>query len=74
MIIIVAITIGIHIATIVLPNLAGAIFEMVLQSNLDVGFEMFDVVQILFLFSMAYIFEYGYEIQLDSKGKMYGEE
>ncbi len=62
------------IATIVLPNLAGAAFELILQSDLGVGFELFDVVQILFLFSMAYIFEYGYEIQLDSKGKMYGEE
>lgn len=62
------------IATIVLPNFAGAIFEIILQSDLDIGFEVFDVVQILFLFSMAYIFEYGYEIQLDSKGKMYGEE
>ena len=25
------------------------------------------------MFIMAYIFEYGYELQLDSKAKMYGE-
>ena len=62
------------IATIILPNVAGSIFEMVLQADLNVGVEALDVVEILFLFSMAYIFEYGYEIQLDSKGKMYGEE
>lgn len=62
------------IATIVLPNIAGIMFELILNSDLDVGFEMFDVIQILFLFSMAYIFEYGHEIQLDSKGKMYGDE
>lgn len=61
------------IATIVLPNIAGVMFELILNSDLDVGFEMFDVVQILFLFSMAYIFEYGHEIQLDSKGKIYGD-
>ena len=30
--------------------------------------------EILFMFVLAYIFEYGYEIQLDSKGKMYGQE
>lgn len=33
-----------------------------------------DLVYILFLYTMSYIFEYGYEIQLDSNGKMYGDE
>ena len=61
------------IATIILPIIPGGIFELIMKSDLDVGFELFDVVEILFLFSMAYIFEYGYELQLDSKGKMYGE-
>lgn len=61
------------IATIVLPNIAGGVFELILKSDLDVGFGLFDVIQILFLFSMAYIFEYGYEIQQDTKAKMYGE-
>lgn len=61
------------IATIILPSIFGAIFELILKSDLDVDFELFDIVEILFLFSMAYIFEYGHEIQLDSKGKMYGE-
>jgi len=62
------------IATIVLSTIPGAMFELILKSDLNVELELFDVVQILFLFSMAYIFEYGYEIQLDSKGKMYGDE
>lgn len=55
----------------------SGIFEIVLvfliHNRFDVGFEAFDLVEILFLFSIAYIFEYGYEIQLDSNGKMYGE-
>lgn len=62
------------IATIVLSTIPGAMFELILKSDLNVELELFDIVQILFLFSMAYIFEYGYEIQLDSKGKMYGDE
>ncbi len=62
------------IATIILPNISGIIFELILKSDLGVGLELFNVVEILFLFSMAYIFEYGYEIQKDSKGKMYGDE
>ena len=40
----------------------------------DIEFSMFNIVEILFLYSMSLIFEYGYEIQLDSKGKMYGGE
>lgn len=64
----------IMIATIILPNIFGTIFELLLNSDLNIGFEMLDIIQILFLFSMAYIFEYGHEIQLDSKGKIYGDE
>ena len=62
------------IAVTILPSIMGVIFEVVLQMDLNVGFELFSLVEILFLFSIAYIFQYGYEIQLDSKGKMYGEE
>ena len=61
------------IATI-LPNISGVIGEMIIGENLGLGFEMLDLIYILFLFSMSYIFEYGYQIQLDSKGKMYGDE
>ncbi len=58
----------------IFPNILGVIFETILKMDLDVRFEMFSLVEILFLFSIAYIFQYGYEIQLDSKGKMYGDE
>lgn len=58
----------------ILPNVTGALFEVLLKADLDIGFELFNIVEILFLFSIAYIFQYGYEIQLDSKGKMYGDE
>ena len=62
------------IAAILIPNISGGLFELVLNKDLNIGLELFDIVEILFLFTMAYIFEYGYEIQLDSNGKMYGEE
>lgn len=58
----------------ILPNITGILFEAILKMDLDVEFEMFSLIEILFLFSIAYIFQYGYEIQLDSKGKMYGDE
>ena len=61
------------IAVTIIPNLMGIIFEAILKMDLDIGFELFSVVEILFLFSIAYIFQYGYEIQLDTKAKMYGD-
>lgn len=63
----------IMIVALVLPTCGGIIFEKILKADLDVGFELFDIVQILFLFGIAYIFEYGYELQQDTKAKMYGE-
>jgi len=57
---------------IILPNISGVIFEFILTVDLNIGFEVINLMEILFLFSIAYIFEYGYEIQLDSKGEMYG--
>lgn len=64
----------IMIFALALPSIGGIIFEKILSTDLDVGFELFDIVQILFLFGISYIFEYGYELQLDSKCKMYGNE
>ena len=62
------------IIVLALPTFGGIIFEKIIATDLDVGFELFDIVQILFLFGIAYIFEYGHELQLDSNGKMYGNE
>ena len=62
------------IITIIGPNIVGIITEKIIGEDLGIGFETFDFIYILFLFSMSYIFEYGYQIQLDSNGKMYGEE
>ncbi len=61
------------IIALILPSCGGIIFEKLLRADLGVDFELFDVVQILFLFGISYIFEYGYELQQDTKAKMYGE-
>ena len=61
------------IAITLLPGVLGAIFEIVLDTDLNVGLELYSLIEVLFLFSIAYIFQYGYEIQLDSKGIMYGD-
>ena len=61
------------IAIIIIQSLANLSMEMLSkQVNLDIN--MTNIFEILLLFALSYIFEYGYEIQLDSKGKIYGEE
>ena len=61
------------IANIVIPSIVGGIASIATHIDLDLELSGFNLIEILFLFSMSYIFEYGYEIQLDSKGKMYGD-
>ena len=60
------------IVYIILPNISGVLFEHILNVDLNIGFESLSLIEILFLFSIAYIFEYGYKIQQDSQGEMYG--
>lgn len=62
------------IALIVIPSISAVMFELMVQKDLNIDFNTFSVLEILIIFVMSYIFEYGYEIQLDSKGTMYGKE
>lgn len=62
------------IICIILSGIGEGILNSALRDEVSFGLEMFDIVEILFLYVLSYIFEYGYEIQKDSKGKMYGEE
>ena len=54
------------IITILLPSIT--------ENSITIGIDLLEVLYILIIFCISYIFEYGYEIQLDSKGKIYGEE
>ena len=62
------------IACIILPGIAEIIINIPLKGEFISEFTGMNIIEILFLYSMGLIFEYGYEIQRDSKGKMYGEE
>lgn len=61
------------IIVIILPNIGGVIFNLLLTTKIDIDFELFDIVEILFLFSLAYIFEYGRLMELGSNSRMYGD-
>ena len=63
------------IALIMVNPLAETFFSLIYNvSGNTGGFELMSILEILIIFSMSYIFEYGYEIQKDSKGKMYGKD
>lgn len=62
------------IIAIIGPIIGGLIFQAILKIDMNISIELMDVMLILIIFSLVYVFEYGYEIQVDSKGKMYGDE
>ena len=60
------------IVLIIIFPLSGSLFNLILDlSNEESLFDLMNILEILIIFSMSYIFEYGYEIQKDSKGKIY---
>ncbi len=61
------------IINIILPDISAIMVEFVSNTNIHSDFDSINILYILFLLSMSYIFEYGYLIQQDSKGQMYGE-
>ena len=54
------------IITILLPSIT--------ENSITIGIDLIEILYILIIFCISYIFEYGYEIQLDSKGKIYGDQ
>lgn len=60
------------IAAIIASGIGEGIMEALYTSEFTMGISSIDIVEILFLFAMSYIFKYGYMIQQDSEGVMYG--
>ena len=57
------------IVAIILPTIGGMIFNNLLTAETNIDFELFDIVEILFLFSLSYVFEYGRLIEIENKAK-----
>lgn len=62
------------ITCIILSAIGQTILNIPLREQVNLELNLLNIIEILFLYSMSLVFEYGHEIQLDSKGKMYGEE
>ncbi len=61
------------IALVIIQSITNFMIES-LNNHINIHIDMINIFEILLLFAFSYIFEYGYEIQLDSKGKIYGDE
>ncbi|MCR5146661.1 MAG: helix-turn-helix domain-containing protein [Clostridia bacterium] len=59
------------IAVTITSGIANAIVGVITERDFNFGV---DLISALVFYSIAYIFEYGYELQLDSKAKIYGDE
>jgi len=62
------------ITCIILSSIGQTILNIPLRGQVNLELNILNIIEILFLYSMSIVFEYGHEIQLDSKGKMYDEE
>lgn len=63
----------IMIISIILPTAMDLIVNLTLKGNLDVNITTYNIFEILIVFTLAYIFEYGYKLQEKSKLTMYDE-
>lgn len=61
------------IAAIITSTIGTGLFSISMATE-DIDINLFNIIEIIFLYAMSYIFEYGYHIQKDSNGKMYSEE
>ena len=55
------------------PDFFGTISGVIFNIDLEVEINMIDYLFVVIILAIAYIFKYGYEIQLDSKGRIYGD-
>jgi len=64
------------IALILITPISDILFSIILgiSTSGSSPFELMSILEILIIFSMSYIFEYGYEMQKDSQARMYNEK
>ena len=64
------------IALILITPISDILFSIILgiSTGGSSPFELMSILEILIIFSMSYIFEYGYEMQKDSQARMYNEK
>ena len=59
---------------VLIPDLFGSISSLIFKLNLEVEIDIINYLFVAIIIAISYIFKYGYEIQLDSNGRIYGDE
>jgi len=59
------------IIAIILTSQGSAIINVAISRDEVVEFNQFNITEIIFIYAMSLVIEYGYRIQKESKGKMY---
>lgn len=59
---------------LLIPDMSGILAQLIYNLNLDAEIDLSNYLFVVILTIIVYIFKYGYEIQLDSKGKIYNNK
>lgn len=62
------------ISYLLFPDIAGTLFQLITKINMNIDYEFTKLIYVLIIVCIYYIFDYGHQIQLDSKGKVYGND
>lgn len=58
---------------LIFPDVSGTLFQWITKIDMNIDYEITKIFYVLIIICFYYIFDYGHQIQLDSKGKIYGE-
>ena len=61
------------ISYLIFPDVSGTLFQWITKIDINIDYEITKIFYVLIIICIYYIFDYGHQIQLDSKGKIYGE-
>lgn len=61
------------ISYLIFPDVSGTLFQWITKIDMNIDYEITKIFYVLIIICIYYIFDYGHQIQLDSKGKVYGE-
>ena len=57
------------IAYLIFPDVSGTLFQWITKIDMNIDYEITKIFYVLIIICIYYIFDYGHQIQLDSKGK-----
>ena len=61
------------ISYLIFPDVSGTLFQWITKIDMNIDYEITKIFYVLIIICIYYIFDYVHQIQLDSKGKIYGK-